>query len=82
MGLSRGKWLTPAQLVAELRGRRGYTQSQLAELLGVHLNTVWGWEAGKTEPSASHLQTLAGLARVRVSVGAEGWGIGRARSGA
>lgn len=73
----RGKWLTPAQLVADLRGRIGATQSQLAERLGVHLNTVWGWEAGKTEPSASHLQALAGLAKVRVSVGAEGWRVGR-----
>lgn len=34
-----------------LRAKKGWTQEQLARILGVSLNTVQRWELGKTQPS-------------------------------
>lgn len=69
--------MTPAELLRTLRERLGLSQTDLGKALGVSLNTVHVWEKGDREPSASHLQALAALARVRVSVGAAGWRVGR-----
>lgn len=69
--------MTPAELLRTLRERLGLSQTDLGKALGVSLNTVHVWEKGEREPSASHLQALAALAKVRISVGAEGWRVGR-----
>lgn len=69
--------MTPAELLRALRERLGLSQTELGSKLGVSLNTIHVWEKGDREPSASHLQALATLAKVRVSVGAEGWRLGR-----
>src|SRR3989442_563699 len=37
------------------RKRRGLTQSQLAEQLGVHLNTIGGWERGLKLPDSKSM---------------------------
>lgn len=69
--------MTIAELLRTLRERLNLSQTDLAKALGVSLNTVWVWERGEREPSASHIEELARLAKVRVSVGAEGWRVGR-----
>lgn len=44
----------------ELRRLTGLTQSQLAELVGVHPVTISGWERGGTEPNPwQHAMLLA-----------------------
>lgn len=69
--------MTPAELLRTLRERLGLSQTELGAKLGVSLNTVHVWEKGDREPSASHLQALAVLSGVRLSVGAAGWKAGR-----
>ena len=41
------------------RIKRGLTQEQLSELVGVHVNTVIRWENDKREPRASDIAKLA-----------------------
>ena len=43
----------------ECRKMRGLTQGKLAEIVGVHVNTILRWEYGKREPKASELQRIA-----------------------
>lgn len=43
----------------ERRKMRGLTQGKLAEMVGVHVNTILRWEYGKREPKASELQKIA-----------------------
>lgn len=45
--------------IRELREAEGLSQTQLAELLGVHMNTVGNWEAGASEPKSSNLADMA-----------------------
>lgn len=47
--------------LADIRKRRGLTQTQLAERLGVEQPTVQRWEKGKREPDLGQLQALAGV---------------------
>lgn len=47
--------------LAELRKRKGFTQSTLAERLGVEQPTIQRWEAGKREPSFEQLFHLAAV---------------------
>ena len=68
--------MTIAELLRTLRERLNLTQTELGKALGVSLNTVHVWEKGEREPSASHIEALARLAKVRVSVGAAGWRVG------
>lgn len=52
--------MTPRELKA-LRAKLGISQQALADQLGVHIMTVWRWEAGKTPISqlaAKLIQTL------------------------
>lgn len=71
--------MTTAELLRTLRDRLGLSQTELGGKLGVSLNTIHVWEKGAREPSASHLQALAVLAKVRLSVGAAGWRVGGGR---
>ncbi len=45
--------------IRELREGRGWTQLELANKLGVTPATVYNWERGKYEPSASKLRQIA-----------------------
>jgi transcriptional regulator with XRE-family HTH domain len=49
--------------IKEQRERIGWTQSQLAEYMGVSERTIQNWEAGETMPSAAQLNTINELAR-------------------
>lgn len=50
-----------------LRKRKGFTQGELAERLGVEQPTVQRWEAGKREPSLGQLIELANALDVEPS---------------
>ncbi len=52
------RW-TP-RLIKRLRGRR--TLAEFGELLGAPKNTVWRWEAGKSQPDDAYAERLSGLA--------------------
>ena len=45
--------------IARLRIERDLTQAQLAEIIGVHRNMVYGWETGKFKPRGENLLKLA-----------------------
>ena len=45
--------------IARLRIERDLTQAQLAEIIGVHRNMVYGWETGKFKPRCENLLKLA-----------------------
>ena len=45
--------------IVELRKKYGYSQTQLANLLGVHQTAVSQWELGKTLPDILTTQKLA-----------------------
>ena len=51
--------VTNDSLIARLRIERGLTQAQLAEIIGVHKNMVYGWETGKFKPRGENLLKLA-----------------------
>lgn len=46
--------------MAELRKRKGWTQTDLAERMGVEQPTIGRWETGKREPDLGQLIELAG----------------------
>lgn len=46
------------KFIAELRKKKGYTQEQLAEALGVTNRSVSRWENGKNMPDVSLFQPL------------------------
>ena len=50
--------------IRQLREGRGWTQLELANLLGVTPATVYTWERGKNEPRASQFRRLAELFEV------------------
>ncbi len=50
--------------IAQLRKRRGWTQGDLAERVGVEQPTVQRWENGKREPSFDQLFALARVLEV------------------
>lgn len=58
--------------LSEIRKRRGLTQSQLAERMGVEQPTVQRWEKGKREPDLGQLQALAGVLGVTAAELLEG----------
>src|SRR5436305_10377744 len=49
------------QLMLTLRTRIGLTQAGLAKLLGISRHAVAEWEAGRSYPTADHLQTCIAL---------------------
>jgi transcriptional regulator with XRE-family HTH domain len=50
--------------IRELRDRQGWTQLEMANRLGVTPATVYNWERGKYEPTASKLRQIAQLFNV------------------
>ena len=51
--------------IRELREDRGESRSDLAEALGVPLQTIMDWELGQTEPTISRLRSLTAHFDVR-----------------
>ena len=52
------------QRLKELRLKKGLTQTELGEKVGVKQNTFTNWENGKREPSFENLVKLADLLEV------------------
>ena len=50
-----------ADKIRQYRGLKGWTQEMLARRIGVSLNTVQRWEAGKTRPSPLAMEKLQNL---------------------
>ena len=48
-----------ADRIKQLRKKKGVSQSQLAEAIGVKKNTVSNWERGKRKPDFAALQLLS-----------------------
>lgn len=52
--------------LAEMRDRKGWSQNELAEALGVTQGAVANWESGIRLPRPRTLQKLAGLFDVTI----------------
>ncbi|MFC1874247.1 multiprotein-bridging factor 1 family protein [Chloroflexota bacterium] len=50
-----------AEKIRQCRNLKGWTQEKLARNIGVSLNTVQRWEAGKTTPSPLAMEKLQDL---------------------
>jgi transcriptional regulator with XRE-family HTH domain len=48
------------RLIKRLRGKR--TLTEFGEVLGAPKNTVWRWEAGKSQPDETYTERLSELA--------------------
>lgn len=53
-----------SQRLQELRKREGYSQEQLAELLGISRQSVSKWENGQTSPDIHNVRKLSELYQV------------------
>ena len=53
--------LVPAygRKISALRMQRGWPPAELARRIGVHWNSVRGWESGKNEPSITKFAAIA-----------------------
>ena len=60
--------ITIAQNIKNLREKRGLSQVQLAELLGISDKTVSSWEIGRTEPNMGYVQAMCELFNVNADV--------------
>lgn len=60
--------LEPGYQIARLRIERGLTQAQLAELVGTRQPSIARIESGKSLPSLSFLERVAGVLNARVEV--------------
>lgn len=50
--------------LAHARDSVGMSQAQLAQRMGIRLQTVRNWEENRSEPRSNRLQTLAGMLNV------------------
>ena len=48
----------------QLRKENGYTQKELAEMIGVLNYRIYDWESGRSEPSLDDLMRLAQVLQV------------------
>jgi len=46
------------------RVNTGMSQKQFADAIGVHLNTVYSWEKGKSEPTLTQLRRISEVSTV------------------
>lgn len=53
--------------ILELRTRRGLSQAELAEMLGVTNKAVSKWETGRSKPTTNGIRKLAALFRIDVN---------------
>lgn len=53
--------------IVELRTRRGLSQAELAEMLGVTNKAVSKWETGRSKPTTNGIRKLAALFRIDVN---------------
>lgn len=51
--------MTIGERIKKARLEKGYTQSQLAEMIGVAKNTITGYETGTREPDAIKINAIA-----------------------
>lgn len=51
--------MTIGERIKKARLGKGYTQSQLAEMIGVAKNTITGYETGTREPDAIKINAIA-----------------------
>lgn len=52
--------------IKEMRIKRGLTQKQLAELLGVKQQNVSDWERGERSPSVKNLKKLSEILNCQI----------------
>lgn len=52
--------------IKEAREAAGYSQKELAQIIGVAQNTFHGYESGKHDPKSEHLSKIAGACGVSV----------------
>lgn len=52
--------------VKEMRKKRGLTQKQLAELLGVKQQNISDWERGERSPSVKNLKKLSEILNCQI----------------
>jgi transcriptional regulator with XRE-family HTH domain len=55
------------QRLIEGRNRKGFTQTELAKKLGVHLRSVQNWEGGITEPRGEDVRNLSTILGMSVA---------------
>ena len=52
--------------IKKMREKRGLTQKQLAELMGVKQSNISRWEAGTYQPNATTLKKMADVLNCRI----------------
>lgn len=65
--LNGGEVMSLGERIRAYRKKSGYNQSQLADMTGVHLNTVVRWENDKRIPNAHLLRDIAEALNVDIT---------------
>ena len=60
--------MTTGKNIKKIRKEKGLTQKQLAVLIGVNQWSVNNWERGKIEPKIKHLEKIASVLNVDISL--------------